>query len=96
MRSSILIFEQLPKVETLLYTGFSQMQRDLYKKTLMRDMSTLQSGNAGSGGKTSKAKLCNIVMQLRKVCNHPYLFDGIEGKYFKSERERSIRVIEAL
>jgi SWI/SNF-related matrix-associated actin-dependent regulator of chromatin subfamily A member 5 len=28
----------LPKVETLLYTGFSDMQRDIYKKTLMRDM----------------------------------------------------------
>jgi len=24
----------------------------------------------------SKTRLLNIVMQLRKCCNHPYLFDG--------------------
>jgi SWI/SNF-related matrix-associated actin-dependent regulator of chromatin subfamily A member 5 len=22
----------------------------------------------------------NLLMQLRKVCNHPYLFDGVEEK----------------
>jgi SNF2 family DNA or RNA helicase len=25
-----------------------------------------------------RMRLLNIVMQLRKVCNHPYLFDGAE------------------
>ena len=70
--------ELLPKVETLLYTGFSDMQRDIYKKTLMRDMEALQSTSKGTKG--GKAKLCNIVMQLRKVCNHPYLFDGVEDR----------------
>ena len=32
----------------------------------------------GSGG--GKVKLLNIVMQLRKASNHPYLFDGTEDK----------------
>lgn len=32
---------------------------------------------AGAGGKKEgKTRLQNIVMQLRKCCNHPYLFDG--------------------
>ncbi len=31
-----------------------------------------------SNKKESKIRLLNIVMQLRKVCNHPYLFDGAE------------------
>ena len=25
-----------------------------------------------------KMRLLNIIMQLRKCCNHPYLFDGAE------------------
>uniref|UniRef100_A0A915IVN9 Helicase C-terminal domain-containing protein n=1 Tax=Romanomermis culicivorax TaxID=13658 RepID=A0A915IVN9_ROMCU len=29
-------------------------------------------------GKLEKARLSNILMQLRKCCNHPYLFDGAE------------------
>lgn len=29
-------------------------------------------------GKTDKMRLLNILMQLRKCCNHPYLFDGAE------------------
>jgi len=72
--------ELLPKVETLLYTGFSDMQRDLYKKTLMRDMSTLQKSTVPGRKNVGRSKLCNIVMQLRKVCNHPYLFDGVEDR----------------
>lgn len=29
-------------------------------------------------GKLEKMRLQNILMQLRKCCNHPYLFDGAE------------------
>lgn len=29
-------------------------------------------------GKVEKLRLLNILMQLRKTCNHPYLFDGVE------------------
>eukprot|EP00485_Elphidium_margaritaceum_P007903 CAMPEP_0202711414 /NCGR_PEP_ID=MMETSP1385-20130828/23229_1 /ASSEMBLY_ACC=CAM_ASM_000861 /TAXON_ID=933848 /ORGANISM="Elphidium margaritaceum" /LENGTH=90 /DNA_ID=CAMNT_0049371145 /DNA_START=1 /DNA_END=269 /DNA_ORIENTATION=+ len=28
----------------------------------------------------SKKALLNTAMQLRKVCNHPYLFDGVEDR----------------
>ena len=62
----------LPKIETKLFVGMSQMQKALYKKILERDIEVL---NASS---SSKVKLLNIVMQLRKVCNHPYLFAGQE------------------
>uniref|UniRef100_A0A2K6LLM6 SNF2 related chromatin remodeling ATPase 1 n=1 Tax=Rhinopithecus bieti TaxID=61621 RepID=A0A2K6LLM6_RHIBE len=31
-----------------------------------------------SSGKMDKMRLLNILMQLRKCCNHPYLFDGAE------------------
>lgn len=29
-------------------------------------------------GKLEKTRLMNILMHLRKCCNHPYLFDGAE------------------
>ncbi len=36
-------------------------------------------------GKSGKMRLLNVLMQLRKCCNHPYLFDGAEpGMWGKS------------
>ena len=61
-----------PKKETKIYIGLSAMQRDLYTKILMKDLGVLNSG------KGEKVQLLNILMQLRKCCNHPYLFDGVE------------------
>merc|ERR1719399_2564972 len=61
-----------PKKETHLYTGLSEMQRYYYKKLLERDI------DAVNGVGASKTRLLNILMQLRKCCNHPYLFDGAE------------------
>jgi len=61
-----------PKVETKLFVGLSAMQRAWYTKILSRDLAAL------NGDKSSKMRLLNIVMQLRKVCNHPYLFQGAE------------------
>ena len=51
------------------------MQADWYRKVLMRDLSALSSSGGGANRSTS---VQNIVMHLRKVCNHPYLFDGAE------------------
>eukprot|EP00941_MAST-03F_sp_MAST-3F-sp1_P003226 g3226.t1 len=66
-----------PKINTHLYVGMTDMQRDLYKKILLREMETFSA--AATGG-SSRVKLSNILMQLRKVCNHPYLFDGVEDR----------------
>jgi SWI/SNF-related matrix-associated actin-dependent regulator of chromatin subfamily A member 5 len=62
-----------PKKETKLYVGLTPMQQDWYKKILRKEAFELNS----LGG-PDKVRLLNIVMQLRKVCNHPYLFDGAE------------------
>ena len=38
-------------------------------------------------GKTEKVRLMNILMHLRKCCNHPYLFDGAEpGPPFTTDK----------
>lgn len=63
----------LPKKEIKMYIGLSKMQREWYTKILMKDIDILNSA-----GKTDKMRLLNVLMQLRKCCNHPYLFDGAE------------------
>ena len=50
------------------------MQAQWYRKVLMRDLQTLSDGRGGKGSTHAQ----NIVMHLRKVCNHPYLFEGAE------------------
>ena len=45
-----------------------------YKDLLDKNFDAL---TGDTGGKT---KLQNIVMQLRKAANHPYLFDGVEDR----------------
>lgn len=62
-----------PKVETKIYVGLSRMQREWYTKILMKDIDVVNNA-----GKSDKLRLLNILMQLRKCANHPYLFDGAE------------------
>jgi SWI/SNF-related matrix-associated actin-dependent regulator of chromatin subfamily A member 5 len=65
----------LPKKESNLYIGMSDMQVKWYRKILEKDIDAV---NGAGGKKESKTRLLNIVMQLRKCCNHPYLFEGAE------------------
>ncbi|QLL32669.1 hypothetical protein HG536_0D01910 [Torulaspora globosa] len=65
----------LPKKELNVYVGMSAMQKKWYKQILEKDLDAV---NGSNGSKESKTRLLNIVMQLRKCCNHPYLFDGAE------------------
>lgn len=61
----------LPKKVINLYSPLTDMQRKWYKMILEKDAENVV--NEGS-----KMQLMNIVCQLRKCCNHPYLFDGAE------------------
>merc|ERR1719186_2426248 len=63
----------LPKKEVKIFVGLSKMQREWYTKVLMKDIDIVNGA-----GKVEKMRLQNILMQLRKCCNHPYLFDGAE------------------
>lgn len=65
----------LPKIETNVYIGMTEMQLNWYKKLLEKDIDAV---NGVVGKREGKTRLLNIVMQLRKCCNHPYLFDGAE------------------
>lgn len=60
-----------PKKETILKVGMSQMQKQFYRALLQKDLEVVNAGG-------ERKRLLNIAMQLRKCCNHPYLFQGAE------------------
>jgi SWI/SNF-related matrix-associated actin-dependent regulator of chromatin subfamily A member 5 len=66
-----------PKTETLLYVPLSDKQREVYKGVLMRDIDSVLADRAAG---TEKTRLSNLVMHLRKACQHPYLFEGVEER----------------
>ena len=68
----------MAKKQINIYCPLSEMQRIWYKSILKRDLSGL------SQDKNIKASLLNVVMQLKKVCNHPYLFEGAEPEPFEA------------
>ncbi|CAN6662386.1 ISWI chromatin-remodeling complex ATPase Isw2p [Trichomonascus vanleenenianus] len=65
----------LPKKEINIYTGMTEMQVKWYRRLLEKDIDAV---NGAVGKREGKTRLLNIVMQLRKCCNHPYLFEGAE------------------
>ncbi|XP_050309192.1 ATP-dependent helicase brm-like [Anthonomus grandis grandis] len=75
---------QLPeKVEYIIKCDMSGLQKVLYqhmqsKGVLLTDGSERGHASRGKGG--SKA-LMNTIVQLRKLCNHPFMFQNIEEKY---------------
>ena len=64
-----------PKTETKLYIGMTALQRDWYAKIVTKDVASL---NVMTQGHVDKGRLMNMLMQLRKCTNHPYLFQGAE------------------
>ena len=61
-----------PKKEIFLYVGLSQLQKNMYKQILSKNIDIVNGVNK------DRIQLLNILMQLKKVCNHPYLFPNIE------------------
>ena len=59
------------KKEIYLFIGLSKLQKQLYKNILTGNIDVVN-------GIGDKIKLLNVLMQLKKVCNHPYLFDKVE------------------
>ncbi|CAM0883924.1 unnamed protein product [Alopecurus aequalis] len=61
--------------------ALTDSQRDLYINILEKNYSKLNS--VIQGGK--RISLNNILMQLRKCCNHPYLFPGQEREHHAAD-----------
>ncbi|KAH7881325.1 SNF2-family ATP dependent chromatin remodeling factor snf21 [Lentinula edodes] len=67
---------ELPdKVEKVIKVRMSALQSQLYKQ--MKKYKMIADGKGKSGGVKG---LSNELMQLRKICQHPFLFESVEDK----------------
>merc|ERR1719328_76625 len=74
---------QLPdKVEYIIKCEMSGMQRALYTNMQERGVMVTEAKSKDSKKGSAKA-LMNTIMQLRKLCNHPFMFQHIEEAYAK-------------
>ena len=73
---------QLPdKIEYIVKCEMSALQRVLYKHMQSKGVLLTDGSERGSKGKGGSKALMNTIVQLRKLCNHPFMFQHIEEKY---------------
>lgn len=64
------------KTELVMYHGMTALQKKYYKAILTKDLDAFVNVQG------NKTRLLNILMQLRKCVDHPYLFQGVEPEPF--------------
>ncbi|KAG1670418.1 hypothetical protein FOA52_010153 [Chlamydomonas sp. UWO 241] len=68
-----------PKNEHILRVEMTPLQRQYYKWILSRNFEDLNKGVKGG------VSLLNIIVELKKCCNHPFLFESAEEVYRGSD-----------
>ena len=75
-----------PKTEKIIRVELSDVQLDYYKNILTRNYTALNEGAKGQ-----KQSLLNVMMELKKASNHPFMFPSAEEKILNgSERREDI------
>ena len=64
------------KTEKVIKCKLSALQSKLYKQMVTHNKLVVSDGK---GGKSTARGLSNMIMQLRKLCNHPFVFDEVEN-----------------
>lgn len=64
------------KEETVIDVELTGIQKQYYRAIFEHNHAFLNIG----ASRNSAPKLMNIQMELRKVCNHPFLLDGVEHR----------------
>ncbi|CCD27047.1 uncharacterized protein NDAI_0J01550 [Naumovozyma dairenensis CBS 421] len=80
------------KTERILRVELSDLQTEYYKNILTKNYSALTAGSKGG-----RFSLLNVMNELKKASNHPYLFDNAEERVLEkfgagnSSRENVLR-----
>ncbi|KAJ5135864.1 Helicase C-terminal [Penicillium bovifimosum] len=79
-----------PKTEKIIRVELSDVQLEYYKNILTKNYAALNDGNKGQ-----KQSLLNIMMELKKASNHPFMFPNAEAKILEgsSRREDILRAM---
>lgn len=85
-----------PKAEIVVPVSMTTLQRTLYKSVLEGNHELLLSlGISRHGGAPkTKVSLLNVLMELRKIVNHPYLIPYVEQE-FESDTDTLKYMIES-
>ncbi|KAL8692173.1 MAG: hypothetical protein Q9218_002750 [Villophora microphyllina] len=65
------------KQEKVVKCRFSALQAKLYKQLVTSNKISVDDGKGGTKGMRG---LSNMLMQLRKLCNHPFVFEEVENQ----------------
>ena len=65
-----------PKEETILEVTLTPIQKSFYKAIYERNTAFLYKGAKANNAPS----LMNVMMELRKCCNHPFLINGAEDR----------------
>jgi superfamily II DNA or RNA helicase len=71
-----------PKEETIIECELTSTQKQYYRAVYERNRSFLYAGCKSN----NVPQLLNVAMQLRKVCNHPFLLEGVETKLLQEKK----------
>ena len=79
-----------PKTEKIIRVELSDVQLEYYKNILTRNYAAL---NAGAKGQ--KQSLLNIMMELKKASNHPFMFPNAEERILNGSdsREETLKAL---
>ncbi|XP_060740117.1 probable global transcription activator SNF2L2 [Tachysurus vachellii] len=73
---------QLPeKVEYVIKCDMSAIQKVLYRHMQAKGILLTDGSEKDKKGKGGAKTLMNTIMQLKKICNHPYMFQHIEESF---------------
>uniref|UniRef100_A0A4W3HVD4 SWI/SNF related, matrix associated, actin dependent regulator of chromatin, subfamily a, member 2 n=1 Tax=Callorhinchus milii TaxID=7868 RepID=A0A4W3HVD4_CALMI len=73
---------QLPeKVEYVIKCDMSSLQKVLYRHMQAKGILLTDGSEKDKKGKGGAKTLMNTIMQLRKICNHPFMFQHIEESF---------------
>lgn len=72
-----------PKTEKIIRVELSDVQLEYYKNILTRNYAALNAGN-----KAHKTSLLNIMMELKKASNHPFMFPSAEDRILAGSDSR--------
>ncbi|XVF04811.1 hypothetical protein REPUB_Repub05bG0117700 [Reevesia pubescens] len=80
-----------PKIERILRVEMSPLQKQYYKWILERNFHDLNKGVRGN-----QVSLLNIVVELKKCCNHPFLFESADHGYGGDNSMNDISKLERI
>ncbi|CAL8099894.1 unnamed protein product [Calicophoron daubneyi] len=71
-----------PKEETIIEVELTNIQKKYYRAIMERNFAFLCKGSTS----TNAPNLMNVMMELRKCCNHPFLIKGAEETILEEMR----------